>query len=118
VHVRGNCVSLPSPRMVLNQENGKWKREREREKPESRTRVCCIAAHTSMHINIPRRSTNIPRRHLPDRDGVVSGEENGEITRKPAAVRYGRVMPEYRVINFRERRLSSCVCPSLSARPR
>lgn len=42
-------------------------------------------------------------------------EENGEITRKPPAVRYGRVMPEYRVINFRERRLSSCVSVALYA---
>lgn len=36
----------------------------------------------------------------------MSVEENGEITRKPPTVRYGRVMPEYRVINFRQRRLS------------
>ncbi|KYQ60509.1 hypothetical protein ALC60_00492, partial [Trachymyrmex zeteki] len=45
-------------------------------------------------------------------------EENGEITRKPPAVRYSRVILEYRVINFRERRLSSCVSPSLSMRRR
>jgi len=53
---------------------------------------------------------NIPRRHRPGR--TVAGE-NGEIIRKPPAVRYGRVMLEYHVINFRERRLNRASCRSV-----
>lgn len=101
LHARGNCVS---PWMLLKRG---WKTEqqteRERERERDRRSHRSLAAHRAY-----RRAyivaINISRRHLPDRSHVC--EENDEITRKPPAVRYGRVMLEYRVINFRERRLS------------
>lgn len=102
VHARGNCVSL---RMLLNG----WKTEQERER--DRRSYKSLVAHRA-YRRAYMVAINIPRRHLPDRSRVC--EENDEITRKPPAVRYGRVMPEYRVINFRERRLSLHVRRSLS----
>jgi len=94
------CLSERVTRSGAKQgvENRSGKRKRETERERERYRCACTVA------------INIPRRHRPDR---TVAEENGEIIRKPPAVRYGRVMLEYRVINFRARRLNRASCRSV-----
>jgi len=111
------CLSERVTRTGAKQgvENRSGKRKRETERGRTRERRRNRRAYRGVSVHRAYRcactvAINIPRRHRPDQ---TVAEENGEIIRKPPAVRYGRVMLEYRVINFRARRLNRASCRSV-----